>query len=252
MIVALLGVTAIIGLAAYAKLAFTEARYVGSGPTIVTVEGYGEVFAKPDIATFSFGVVGEAEDAATAQSKSAEAVNAIVAMLKGSGIEERDIKTEYYNLNPRYEYLESVCTTRGYCPPGERVLRGYEVFQTIRVKIRDTDTAGNVISQVGTLGATDISGLQFTIDDESVLEAEAREKAIKDAKEKVEKLATDLGMRVVRVVGFSEGGYGVPSYYAKGGDMMESALSSDAAVSPVVPTGENTITSNVSVSYVIE
>lgn len=253
-IIALVGISAIVSLLAYAHLSLTEARYVGAGPTIITVTGEGEVFAKPDIATFSFGVSAEGDDASTAQERSAEAVNAIMDALLAEGIEEKDIKTEYYNLNPRYEYLESVCNTRGFCPPGERVLRGYEVNQTIRVKVRDTERAGSFISSVGALGATNISSLQFTIDDEDTLQSEARELAIADAEEKIVALADDLGVRVVRMVGFGENGAGIPSYYGRGGDMMESAALSmdDGAVSPTVPTGENTITSNVSVSYLVE
>jgi hypothetical protein len=248
-IIPLIGVAAIIGLLAYTYLAVTQARYMHTGPVVVSVTGEGEVFAKPDVATFSFSVHAEGDDAATAQDRSAEAINAITVYLGDEGIEERDIKTEYYNLNPRYEYMESICDTRGFCPPGERVLRGYEVSQTISVKVRNTERAGELISGVGTLGATDISGLQFTIDDESMLKAEAREMAIEDAEEKAEQLARDLGVSIVRMTGFWEDQGGYPMPYGMGGDAMERSVAMDTAVAPSVPTGENTIMSRVNISY---
>jgi uncharacterized protein len=248
-IIALLGIAAIIGLLAYTYNAVTQARYQHTGPVIITVQGEGEVFAKPDIATFSFSVHAEGGDASSAQEKSAEAVNAIVAYVADEGIEEKDIKTLYYNLNPRYEYLQSICNTRGFCPPGERVLRGYEVSQTVMIKVRETDRAGELISGVGTLGATDISGLTFTIDDENALTEEARVLAIQDAEEKAVKLARDLNVRIVRMTGYWEdqGGYPI-SYYGMGGAERSMAVD-EAAVSPNIPTGENTVVSRVSISY---
>jgi hypothetical protein len=251
-IVALLGVAGIVALGAYTALALKQAKYMHTGPVTISVVGEGEVFARPDIATFSFSVVAEGDDAATAQDLSAESLNAILAYLEEEEVEERDIRTQYYNLNPRYEYTQSICDTRGFCPPGEQVLRGYEVNQTVEVKVRNTDNAGELISGVGTRGATNVSGLNFTIDDEEALMAEARAAAIENAKEKAEALAEDLGVRIVRIQNFwEEQGY-MP--YGRGGDMMmeSAAVSNDAAVTPGVPMGENLVQSRVNIIYEVK
>ncbi len=240
-------VAAIAALAAYAYTTFKYSSYIYGGPTTITVEGEGEVFARPDVATFNFGVTAEAADASAAQEQSALAMNEITSYLTEQGIADGDIKTTNYNLSPRYEYVQrdgQICGP-GFCPPGERQLAGYTVNQTIEVKLRDTENAGNVISGVGERGATDISGLRFTIDDESALQAEARANAIADAQEKARQLADDLDVRIVKLRGFWENNQ--PQYgYGGDGRMMESA-----SVAPDVPTGENTITSRVSVTYEI-
>jgi hypothetical protein len=232
---------------AYTYQTLKSAKYQYMGPTTISVRGEGEVLAKPDIGSFSFSVRAEAEDAATAQTKSAEAINTIVEYLKGADVDEKDIKTQNYYLNPKYRYEERVCTSGFYCPPGEAIIDGYEVSQMIEVKVRDLDESGDLISGVGERGATDISGLSFTIDDETVLKAEAREMAIADAKEKAKELANDLGVRIVRMVGYyEEEGYPRP-YYGYGGDMaMESK---EMAVAPDMPTGENSIMSSVNITY---
>ena len=243
----------IVALGAYTQFTFKQARYFYSGPVIINVVGEGEAIAVPDIATFTFSVRKEAADATTAQSQSAEIANAITEYLEEAGIEERDVKTLYYNLNPRYEYPQRICAAGSYCPPGERTLVGYEVHQTMQVKVRDTDQAGTLISGVGERGATDVSGLQFTIDDEESIKAEAREKAIADAKEKAKKLADDLGVRVVRMTGFWEDQGAYP--YGYGGDVrMESAMMSmdGGGVAPSLPVGENTTTVRVNVSYEVK
>ena len=226
-IVVTVGIMAVLALAAYTYSTIKSARYMYSGPTSISVAGEGEVFATPDVATFSFGVEAKEVDASTAQTKSADVMNAILAHLKETGIEEKDIKTEHYNLSPRYEYPTSVCNEWGYCPPqaGEPKLIGYQVSQSVSVKIRDTKKAGEVISGVGSKGAVNVSGLSFIIDDEDALKAEAREKAIADAREKAKILAKNLGARIVRMISYWEeenGGYPVPYGMGGGMDMMKS------------------------------
>lgn len=256
----LFGVAAILAIGAYIHLTLKEAEYLNSGPATISISGVGEALAVPDIATFSFSVRAEAEDAPMAQEQSAEAVNKIVDYLTSEGIEEKDIKTEYYNLNPRYEYVQRaqtavLCVAGSYCPPqpdvpGERVLRGYEVNQRVSVKVRDTDQAGILISGVGQNGATDVSSLQFTIDDEEAIKDEARAKAIEDAEEKAEKLADDLGVRLVRMVGYGEGGGYYPVAYARA-ESLDSAtgVGGASSVTPALPVGENTVTINVNITY---
>lgn len=232
---------------------FKEYRYIGSGVTAsntVTVTGKGEVFSVPDRATFSVTVREEASDVATAQDKATKKMNDVIAYLKGAGVEEKDIKTVNYNVNPKYEWHNAVCR-EGYCPPGKQTLVGFEVWQTLEVKVKDPKKAGELLSGVGSKGASEVSGLSFTIEDEDKLRAEAREKAIAEAREKANELAKQLGVQVVRVVGFYEdaGGYPPPIAYGRGG--MDMAAEAKAMVAPELPTGENKIVSNVNITYEI-
>lgn len=254
-IVALVGVMAIIALGAYTYYTIKQARYVYSGPTTISVTGVGEVFATPDVTTFTFTVEAKEADASAAQSKSAETMNAVLAYLKETGVEEKDVKTEYYNLAPEYEYPQSMCTQWSCPPQGEPKLVGYKVSQNVSVKVRDTAKAGEIISKVGEKGAMNVSGLNFTIDDEEVLKTEAREKAIADAKEQAEVLADNLGVRIVRMNGYweeSNGGY--PIAYGMGGDMKFDAMSAraESSVAPALPSGENTVTVRVNLTYEIK
>lgn len=251
LVLALVGLVAAFG--AYTYQTLKTAKYQYMGPTTINVRGEGEVFAKPDIGSFSFSVRAEGVDAAEAQTKSAEAINGILAYLTEAGVEDKDVKTTNYNLYPTYNYGEDrVCAWGQYCPPIDPVIDGYEVSQTVTVKVRDLDKSGDLISGVGGKGATDISGLSFTIDDESELKAEAREKAIVEAKEKAKELAKDLDVRIVRMVGFyEEENYPMPYYGGYGG--AEMAMSKDSMGSaPGMPTGENTIKSTVNITYEIK
>ncbi len=243
-------VAAVVALGAYAYLTFAQAKYAGYGPTTISVSGEGEVMARPDVGTFSFTVEAEADDASAAQTASAERMNAVLAYLTEQGIEERDVKTQNYSLQPKYRFEERVCPMGSYCPPGERIADGFTVMQTVSVKVRDLDAAGDIISGVGQTGATNISSLGFTIDDPSILEAEARGLAIADAEAKAEALAEALGVTLVRMTGFYEQEEGYYPY-GKGGDMMMEQASFDGAVAPSLPVGEDETRSMVTITYEI-
>src|SRR3989338_4711600 len=212
-------------------------QFIGSGVSAtntINVSGEGEVFAVADTATFSVTVREKAKEVKDAQDAATE----------------KDIKTLDYSVNPDYEWSQGACPQGGYCP-GKQVLIGYQVSQTLSVKVRDTKKAGDLLSGVGSRGATEVSGLSFTIDDEEALKAEARDKAIAQAKEKAKVLAKSLGVSLVRVVGFYENEGGMPIYgYGMGGDERMMAGSAPKAA-PQIPAGQNKIVSNVSVTYEI-
>ena len=222
-------------------------RYIGGGVTAtntITISGEGEVFAVPDIATISFSVRHEGKTVAEAQRTVTTKIDAALKYLTGAGIEEKDIRTASYNASPLYTYDYTQIPSR------QRIFQGYEVSQMIEVKVRDTDKVGDILDGIAKAGVTDISGPNFEIDDEEALQVEAREKAIENAKEKAEILAEDLGVRLVRVVSFSESG-NYPVFY-KGYDMLQAEGRGGATnAAPSVPTGENRILSNVSITYEI-
>ncbi len=228
----------------FAVKTINEARsgkYIGkdiASMNIVTVSGKGEVFVKPDIAKISVSVEKEAVSVLEAQNQATEAINKITAFLKESGVEDKDIKTTNYSIYPQYDYLEKT----------GRVFRGYIVDQTLEVKIRKIDEAGKILAGVTQAGANQVGGISFTIDDEEAAKRDARQKAIADAKTKAEQLAKDLGVKFGHLISFSENGgsYPYPVYKSEALGM------GGAEPAPAVPTGENTVTVNVSLTYEIK
>ncbi len=244
----------ILALGAYAYYTIKQAQYIYTGPTTISVTGEGEVMSVPDIARFSFSVTEKGVDAGAAQNASAVKMNDIMGALKEAGVEEKDIKTEYYNMYPVYKYEEKYClpTMSSYCPQGEQVEDGYEVSQNIVVKVRDLSKAGALLALAGEKGVKNISGLEFTVDDTSALEDEARAEAISDAKAKAVILAKELDVRLTKMVGYYEDeGYPATPYYANG-MMGDSMMKNEVVDAAVVPTGENTITHRVTLTYQIQ
>lgn len=208
-------------------------------PMTISVDADGKVSAPPDIAVVSFGVqTGRQSSAQQAIVLLAEKMQGIVESVKKQSIEEKDIATDSLSLQPAFDWKD-----------GQQIPRGFEATQTLHVKVRNLDKIGDLLSAVTTVGANQVGGVDFTIDDPETLRALAREKAIAKAQAKAQKLASELGRKIVRLKGFSEGGgYAPPMGYAKANVMMEGVGGANAPSIPV-PTGEQEINVSVTLTY---
>jgi uncharacterized protein YggE len=243
-------VALIFALGSYALLNLQKADFVNPMPAMISVTGEGEVMAVPDIGQFSFAVEAEGENANEAQEASGTKINKITAYLKEIGIEDKDIKTQNYNLYPNWRYEERICPVGSFCQ-GERVQDGFTVSQSIVVKVRDTEKAGEVISGVGDLGATNISNLAFTTDDTEILKAEARTLAIEDAKEKAKILAADLGVELLQMASYYEEDNRYEPYYDNRMMAMDESAGGEFG-GPELPMGENSTMVRVNVTYQVK
>lgn len=218
---------------------------------VITVSGEGEVLAVPDIATFDYTVREVADNVEAAQAEATSKSNRVIAILEEKGIEDADIKTTNYNIQPRYEWQQEACLPGQDCRGGRNVIVGQEVSQTVEVKVRDTEKAGEILSEIGQQEVSNVSSLRFSIDDEDVLKTEARELAINEAMEKAEKLATQLGVKIEGVVSFHEDqGYDYPMGMGGDASYRSEAVMMDSA--PELPSGENAVTTRVSITFEIK
>jgi len=230
-----------------------EGRYIGQeieAQNVITVSGTGEIYAKPDLALVNFSVVTEKKTVAEAMTENTKKMNAIIEKMKEQGVEEKDLKTTSFNIYPRYEYRKSEAEIEIYpYLPGKRVLVGYEITQSLEVKIRDMAKIGDIIQGATDTGANQAGDLQFTIDKQDELKAQARKEAIEKAKAKAKEMAEQLGVKLVRITNFSESGvFPVPRPYA----LMEKAVGMGGAEAPQIETGENKIEVTVSITYEID
>ncbi len=228
-----------------------NSKYIGRGnqpANIIAVSGKGEVSAVSDIASLYINLNKEGKTAKEAQTLLNESITKTLTYLKEQKIEDKDIKSEYGGLNPKYSYDKVSCFTYP-CPQNDPKIVGYTATQSITIKVRVVDTASDIRTGLATIGVTDISGPTFSIDNEDGFKDQARAVAIKDAQEKAKVLAKELGVTLGSVVSFSENTGGNYTMYSSmksaGSEMM------DSAAAPVLPKGENKITSNVSISYEI-
>lgn len=241
----------VVSLASYAVLTARSAKITKDTPTTISINGDGDVKMAPNLGQFSFTVTAKGKTAQEVQATSSARMNDILAFLKSQGVEDKDIKTSDYNLSPQFTYGPAVTPCSGWnCPPPKQIPDGFEVSQMVTVKVHDTSKAGALLAGVGEKGATGISSLSFVLDDNKAAKAEARDKAVADAKDKAQKIAQQFGLKLGRMTGYYENQtYDDPS---AGGAGYSPDMAKSESMAVPTPTGEQKITASVSVTYELE
>ena len=207
----------------------------------VSFQGEGKVLAKPDVAKLSFSILTQAATSKAAQDSNSTKSNEVTSFLKKQGVEDKDIKTTNYNIYPQQTYGINGGTPR---------ITGYQVSQNFFITIRNLEQANKILEGVVAAGANQVDQLQFSIDKPEQLQAEAREKAIQDAKAKAKVLESQIGIDLGKIVNFQENISGMPMYY----DKMVSldGRGGGSVPMPSLPTGENEISIAVTITYQIK
>jgi hypothetical protein len=221
--------------------------YIGGGinNNVINVSKQGVVYATPNLAQISFSVITEEKEVGDAIKENSEKSSAVIEILKAQGVSETDIKTTYFNVYPLYEWRKTDGTTDIYST-GTRVLVGYEATETIEVKVRDVEKIGSLIEGAVGAGANQVSSLQFVVENEEAFKAQARAKAITDARAEAIQTAQALGVKLGKIVSFSESSY-IP-YYKSTSAVGMGGGAEDSSIS----TGENRIEVTVNIVFEIK
>lgn len=205
----------------------------------VTVTAEGKLSAAPDIAKINLAVVSQGKTVKQVTADGNQKMTQVIEAVKKLGVDPKDITTTQYNLTPEYRYIENRSPE----------ITGYLLTQDVAVKVRKLDIVDDVLDMSIKAGANQVGQLSFDIDDMGPLKKDAREKAFKMAREKADQMATSAGVRLGRVVTFSENMDNSPVYpnYA-----MDRASFAEGAPAPSVQPGTKELSVNVSVTYEIE
>jgi len=237
----LLVVAAAVAAALFAGPRFAESAPEGAQalPRTIAVTGTGEVKSKPDMAVINSGVVSEAPAARDALAKNNGAMAAVIDALKKAGIAELDIQTSNFSVSPQYPPER----------PNQREaphITGYQVSNQVTVRVKNLAKLGTILDTLVQVGANQINGIGFDIDQPKPLQNEARKLAVADARAKAELYAAAAHVSLGRVLQISEsnGFVGLQPNYAM--DRMA------AANAVPIAAGQQTLSMNVSIVYEIQ
>jgi len=245
----IIGIALVVAAIIFASSAwiFSKAYWKSSQPArAFSVNAEGSVVAVPDIAELTYSVITEGgKDLAALQRDNTDKANRINAYLKAQGVEDKDIKTFGYAINPRYQYTSCSVGSR-VCPPAEMV--GYSINHSVAIKVRNLSKVGEFLSGIVENGANSVYGPAFSIDDVEAVKNQAREEAIKNAKEKAKAIAEAARVRLGKIISIDESYY-TPVYSARasgiGGDELVSVPS------PEIEPGSQEIKVTVLIRYEI-
>jgi len=209
----------------------------GTAATI-TVTGFGKARANPDRASINVGVIVAEEDITRAVEESNEIIARITDAVMGLGVEEADVQTTNFSI-----WAEDQWNRETGLRMEEKL---YRVESTLQINVNDIEKIGRILEASITSGANNIYGLNFGIQDPSSLGADARVRALDDARQRAQHIAQELGVtlgEVQRAVDIS-GASMVPFFESTGYDM-------GGGGAPPISEGSMTVTVSMDVTFEI-
>ena len=196
----------------------------------VNVNGEGIVKVIPDQVIIKSRIEHEGSSASEVKKENDEAVNKIIKYLKAQGIDEKNIKTDYINLDKRVDYQTKAET--------------YVANQAISIKLLDINQYEAIMKGLLENGLNRIDGIQFESSKMKNFEKEARKKAVLDAREKAQQLVEPLGQKLGNAISISESNsnIGQPMYRMQMDSMSKESMETMAP-------GEMEVKVNVNISF---
>ena len=213
-----------------------------SEKSTITVTATSTVAVKAD--TASFTITSEAVESTTeeARGESSRMIDEAVKIIKDEfGITDDEITTDYMNISPYYQWLDS-----------GRTLMGQKATQTLTIKLRNgIDKAGKVYDRLSVLDGISISSISYSKSDTSAEEAYARECAMKNALQKAGDYAKGASLTVGKVLSIAEGSDGYSYSYSNSKVMMmeTAAAAEDSYTATTYYAGDLSVSATVTAVF---
>src|SRR6185437_13193763 len=146
----------------------------GKDVRTVTVQGNGGIDAVPDIAHLSAEVSEDGPQLEAVAASVRAKIGRVLEALRAQGIPDKDIQTQVFNIQPKWENDRRGNVTRV----------GFIVSNGIAVKAEDLKKVGKILTAVADAGATRVRGPDFSFSRRQELERQALKLAMEDAKAK--------------------------------------------------------------------
>jgi uncharacterized protein YggE len=203
----------------------------------ISLTATGTIKTSPDIVDISTGVTSQAGSAKEALAKNSAAMTEVVAALKAEGIDPKDIQTTNFTVQPLYEERKD-----GRSPN----IVGYQVINSVHLTVRDIAKLGRILDKVVSLGANDVSSIEFRVAEPEALKDEARKLAMRNAIANAKLLAEAAGARLGKVLTISEEQWTPVARYAAPAPMEM------AAKAVPIEAGTATVEARVNVTFELE
>lgn len=212
-----------------------------AGP-VVELSIYESVSVAPDQATIGAGVTTQAPKATDAMQQNAAEMAKVIARIKALGIAEKDIQTTGIALGALFDYKEPA--DPGTTMPTQ-VFRAYQASNRVSVVLHKIENTGRVLDALVDAGATDISGPDFGVQNDTAAKEQARSIAVARGEAQATAYAKMLGYTGVKVLSISESGEAAAAMY----DVVKMVAEIAPTATPVQP---GMISSGVSISIAYE
>ena len=161
----------------------------------LTLSAIGSIESKPDMASITTGVQSEAPRARDALDDNNDDMAKIMTSLNSAGLQERDITTTQFSVQPRYQHFKNGRAAK---------VIGYRVTNSLRITARNLEQLGSILDRLVTLGSNRISGISFGLSDPDKAMNAARKEAMRKALDKAELYAKAAQVTLGPITSISE------------------------------------------------
>ena len=205
---------------------------------LITVTGESVVKVKPDEVILTFGVETRNVDAQEAKRTNDKLMSDVLKFLKEKKVDPKNIQTDYLRLNSIYNYEK-----------GKQ--EEFVATQTVKLKITDLSKYEEISSGLLIRGINQINQIEFGTSKLEQLKQEARQLAIKAAKEKANMLATEIGQAIGKAYYINENSSQVAPYPMYGNMMKSMDMAESNEGGPTIAPGEIEVKGNITASFVL-
>lgn len=186
---------------------FSFAQELDKTPQIA-VTGNAEVFVEPDEANISLDVTKLNKDLTIAKKENDETTAKILEVTRrfnipAQNVNIRNISVEIKNKIVR-DPKKPVYDEDGDLT-GEKIFIGYEVSKTVRIKFTDLKKFEDLFAELLKTGVTEVNSVDFETSKLRQYKDQARDMAIKAAKEKAAAMAGSIGQSIGKAIRITEG-----------------------------------------------
>ena len=162
-------------------------------------------------------------------------------VLTGRGIEEKSIRTNYYNMYPQYDWSDN----------GKQRLIGYVVTTSMSVQDQDIEDLGKLISACVAAGINNVENVSFLCSGYDEAYCQALAQAVEASRSKAETLAAAAGKKLGEPVTITEGWQDTSARYGRAANTAAFSVEEAAmdSAGPILQPGETEINANVTVTY---
>ena len=208
----------------------------------LVLNGHGEIKMAPDMAIVDFSVESQGLTAKAALDTNTKNMVALLGMLKSSGIEDKDIQTSNFTVQPRYDDKPNVS------PPK---IVDYVVNNAVSAEVRKLDDLGPLLDKAVTAGANQIGNISFTVAAPQAAQDDARRGAVKDALRKANLLTEAAGVKLGALQSISESGGNFIAPMAKVARLQAVGMAAAATSAPVAQ-GQVSISADVNMVWELQ
>jgi uncharacterized protein len=183
----------------------------------ITVTGTAEVMVAPDETVFSLDVTKTDKDLQVAKRTNDEVVSKVLELTKRFSVAPQDVKTDTISVEMRYTSVRDP-KKKIYDEDGDevgtKIFKGYEVSKTVIVRLKDISRFEEFFSEVLKTGITEVNSVRFETSKLRENKDQARDMAMKAAREKAVAMAASIGQNVGKALKITEGTVANQNYSA--------------------------------------